>query len=131
MKQTITLVFAMTFLSAPSAFADQHSSIEITSEYVAGFIAGANLTDGAIIKNISAGNESNFIKRAYRTRLGEYHPNTQATYFAGFCIPEGVDDKTVTNKVIQQLKNTSNYSANTQRDVIVYNTIKSLYPCTD
>ncbi|WP_417222204.1 hypothetical protein [Amphritea sp.] len=130
MKKAITLVFAMTFLSVPPAMAHEHAHMDISSEYIAGFLAGANLTDGAIIQNINTGNESDFLQRAYRTRLGKKHPNAQATYLAGFCLPEGIDDKTVIHKVTEKLKSTT-YPENTQRDVIVYNTIKSLYPCRE
>ncbi|MBU2966298.1 hypothetical protein Q4508_16905 [Amphritea sp. 2_MG-2023] len=129
MKKAMTVVFAMTFMTAP-AFADQHDQNDISAEYIAGFLAGANLTDGAIIKNISTGEESEFLQRAYRTRLGKKHPSTQVTYLAGFCLPEGIDDKTVINKVTEKLKTTT-YPEKTQRDIIVYNTIKSLYPCNE
>lgn len=128
MKKAITLMFAMTFLSVSSAIAHEQTHTDISPEYIAGFLAGANLTDGAIIQNISTGNESVFLQRAYRTRLGEKHPNTQATYLAGFCLPEGIDNQTVVNKVIETLKSTTQ-PEDTQRDIIVYNTIKFLYPC--
>ncbi|RTE66443.1 hypothetical protein EH243_07560 [Amphritea opalescens] len=127
MKKTMTFVFAMTFMTVPTAFAEQHNH-DISAEYIAGFLAGANLTDGAIIKNINSGNESDFIQRAYRTRLGKKHPDSQATYLAGFCLPKDIDDETVVSNVSEALESRT-YPETMQRDAIVYNTIKSLYPC--
>lgn len=127
MKKIISIAFTMTFVITQPAFADQHR--DITSEYVAGFLAGANLTDGAILENIDTNNESEFLQRAYRTRLGNKY-RMQATYLAGYCLPEGVTNDTLIHNIINSLKNTA-YPENTARDVLVYNTIKSLYPCKE
>ncbi|WP_428033599.1 hypothetical protein [Amphritea sp.] len=128
MNKTITLVSALTFFTALPAFAEGHANTEISRDYIAGFLAGADLTDGAIIDNISSGNESDFIQRAYRTRLGKEHPSLQPTYLAGFCIPEGISEEKLINSISDQLKQTTK-PANTQRDTIVYSAIKALYPC--
>ncbi|WP_299201513.1 hypothetical protein [uncultured Amphritea sp.] len=128
MKKLITLVSALTIITALPAFAEDHTKTEITPDYIAGFLAGADLTDGAIIDNINSDNESDFIQRAYRTRLGKEHPSEQPTYLAGFCIPEGISEDTLISNISAQLKTTT-MPVNTQRDTIVYSAIKTLYPC--
>lgn len=130
MKKTMTLVSILAFSAASPVFAENHTTNEITPEYIAGFLAGAALTDGAIIDNLSSGNESEFIQRAYRTRLGEEHPATQATYLAGFCLPEDATADSIISNISDELKHTTQ-PANSQRDITLYNTIKSLYPCND
>lgn len=130
MKKTITLVSALTFITALPAFADDHANAQISPDYIAGFLAGAALTDGAIIDSISTGNESEFIQRAYRTRLGKEHPSVQPTYLAEFCIPEGTPENTLISNISAQLKQTT-MPADTQRDSLVYSAIKTIYPCED
>jgi len=130
MKKTMTLVSILAVSVASPVFAEDHSNNEITPEYIAGFLAGASLTDGAIIDNLSSGNESEFIQRAYRTRLGEEHPAAQPTYLAGFCLPEDATEDSVISNISNELKHTTQ-PANSPRDITLYNTIKSLYPCND
>ncbi|SEQ67056.1 hypothetical protein SAMN03080615_02288 [Amphritea atlantica] len=130
MKKTIALVSALALPTAPAAFAEHHAYDAISPDYIAGFLAGADLTDGAIIDNISSGNESEFILRAYRTRLGKEHPAEQSTYLAGFCLPEGATQDSLISSILDKLSHTPRPD-NTQRDVFLYNIIKSLYPCQD
>ncbi|MBR9867306.1 MAG: hypothetical protein GYB20_07225 [Oceanospirillales bacterium] len=130
MRKTITLVSIIALSTAPIAFAERHANDEITPDYIAGFLAGADLTDGAIIDSISSGNESEFIQRAYRTRLGTEHPATQPTYLAGFCLPDSTTEDTLISSILEHLKETPR-PTNSQRDIILYNAIKALYPCKD
>ncbi len=128
MKKAITLVSVLTFITALPANAEDHADTTITPDYIAGFLAGADLTDGAIIENINSDKGSDFLRRAYRTRLGTDHPNEQPTYLAGFCIPEDVSEASLINNISAQLKQTT-MPENTQRDARVYSAVKSLYPC--
>lgn len=130
MRKTTTLVSIIVLSTAPIAFAERQTNDEITPDYIAGFLAGADLTDGAIIDSISSGNESEFIQRAYRTRLGKKYPATQPTYLAGFCLPENATEDTLISSILEQLKETPR-PANSQRDMTLYNAIKALYPCKD
>lgn len=129
----ITPVVAMiTCILATTVSAQQSSYESIDEAYIAGFLAGAQLSDREIISrfNVSDGSDepSDFLKRAFKTRLGEPQPTVPDTYYAGFCIPEDQSQKTVINAIIKEIK-TRQTTTETEKANSVFLAVQTLYPC--
>ena len=128
----ITYVFTiMACLFSPVILAE-NTNDELDTAYVAGFLAGAQLTDLVIIKrfNTYIKNEepSDFFKRAFNTRVGERQAAVPATYYAGFCIPDETSEKTVISAIIKEVEST-NSSKDLQKSSAIYLALRNLYPC--
>ncbi|UTA48487.1 hypothetical protein L1F30_02825 [Simiduia sp. 21SJ11W-1] len=92
--------------------------------YIEGFIAGALLTDAAIVESLERSEGSAFMDRAYRTRLGQ--KPVPPTYLASFCLPEQPIDAMVKEIRGHLLK------AKPSRNigVVIYDVLKKHYPCS-
>ena len=121
----------MACLFSPVLLAE-NTNKELDTAYVAGFLAGAQLTDRVIIKrfNTYIKNEepSDFFKRAFKTRVGERQAAVPATYYAGFCIPEKTSEKTVISAILKEVEST-NSSKDLQKASSIYLALRNLYPC--
>ncbi len=95
--------------------------------YVAGFLDGALLTDEAVLVRLSQDGHSDFMERAYRTRVGESRAPLPATALADFCLPDGVSTDEASRSVVDALLQ----SAGTGRTLQdrVYAAVKRLYSC--
>ena len=58
--------------------------------YLKGFVDGAFVTDPRVAERVvdEAGKISQFVTRAFKTRIGEQIERYGASYFADFCLPE-------------------------------------------
>lgn len=95
--------------------------------YVAGFLDGALLTDTAIVDSLSGEPASEFLTRAYRTRVGEMRAPPPATALAEFCLPDGVSVDDAATQVVQTLADVGDGADSLQDRV--YATVKRLFPC--
>ncbi|GGK55583.1 hypothetical protein [Amphritea balenae] len=112
------------------AMAMEKNSGQISKDYVAGFLAGARLTDGEIIEHIKKTDDSSsgFLERAFKTRLGKQPSSVPATYYAGFCIPDDKPHASIVNNIIDQLKLVEP-GQNSSPESMVYRAVKMRYPC--
>ena len=132
MKKIAHIFTIMACLFSPILLAESTINNDVDNAYIAGFLAGAQLTDRVIIKrfNTYIENEepSDFFKRAFRTRVGESQVAKPDTYYAGFCIPEDTSEKTVINAILKEVEST-NSSKNLQKSSAIYLALRNLYPC--
>lgn len=130
MKKLSSVISLVTCLGITPALAMDDGSKQISKDYIAGFLAGARLTDDEIINNIKTAGESSsgsdFLDRAFRTRLG--NQPVPATYYAGFCIPEDQSRTSVIRNIADQLKLVK-HEQDTLPDSLVYQAVKTQYPC--
>lgn len=128
-----TLLLAMAMAATASANVVQDclpdadaSAQHACDTFVEGFLAGALLTDAAIIESLEKSEEgSGFMARAYRTRLGK--STAPATYFASFCLP----DKTLQALVAEIRADMSDLDPARPLGEVVYSVIKQRYPCPE
>ena len=103
---------------------------DICKAYIHGFLDGAVITDTALINNILEGQKdrSDFVERAFATRVGQERFNRNPTYYANFCLPEGVSLTDDAAKIASDLN-----ESHTGDDlaVSVYEAIKQDFPCGD
>lgn len=101
---------------------------DICEAYIHGFLDGAVITDTALINNILEGEKdrSDFVQRAFATRVGQDRLNQNPTYYADFCLPEGVSLQEDAAKIASDL-NASHTGENLA--VSVYEVIKQDFPC--
>lgn len=129
-KQVIVIA-SMIFSTASIAGTVDQSQM-YNKQYIAGFLAGAQLTDSEIIRRIEAESEveprSDFFKRAFKTRLGKSAEAFPATYFAGFCIPENESTETVVANIVQQIS-LQTHTNSTNKALVIYTAIQTRYPC--
>ncbi len=128
----LTHIFAiMACLFSPVLLAES-SEKNLDHTYVAGFLAGAQLTDSVIMKQfdtyIENEERSDFFKRAFKTRVGERQTVTPATYYAGFCLPETATEKTVIDAIIKEVESADS-SQSLEKASAVYLALRNLYPC--
>lgn len=130
MKRWISLVFTVV-LAGPAwaGVAEDCQSAAATEAshacdtYIEGFIAGALLTDAAIIQSLEKTEGSAFMDRAYRTRLGQ--PALPPTYLASYCLPELPMDQMIADIRSHMAK------VDPQQPLgeVVYAILKKHYPC--
>lgn len=132
MKKIAHIFTIIACLFSPALLAESMHNDDIDSTYVAGFLAGAQLTDRVIIKrfNTYIKNEepSDFVKRAFKTRVGERQAAVPATFYAGFCIPEKTSEKVVISAILKEVKS-ANSSKDLKKASSVYLALRNLYPC--
>lgn len=132
MKKLTSMLTIMACLSSPLLFAGNVQNEDLDSAYVSGFLAGAKLTDGVIIKRLNSfsknGDASSFVKRAFATRVGEREKPVPATYYAGYCLPENISEKAAVNAIIKHIESSGD-SNNLEKGDVVFLAVKQLYPC--
>ncbi len=132
--RNLTRIFTiMACLFSPAILAEG-SENSLDKVYVAGFLAGAQLTDNVIIKQFDSYIEndepSDFFKRAFKTRVGGGKPKAvvPATFYAGFCLPENTAEETVIDAIIKEVESADS-SQNLEKSSAVYLALRNLYPC--
>lgn len=104
---------------------------DICKAYIHGFLDGAVVTDTALINNILEGEKdrSDFVQRAFATRVGQERFNRNPTYYADFCLPEGVSLQEDAAKIASDLESAN---VNKEQDLAnwVYEVIKQDFPCS-
>lgn len=133
MKRLTTTVALVTCLSATSLFATADTDSDATQKaYIAGFLAGAQLSDSEIIRRFddASRNEqpSSFFERAFKTRVGERSSSVPATYYAGFCLPDDIVDEEVIKTIMDEVRQTDTDSAEGKASV-VFKAIQTKFPC--
>lgn len=128
MKRLSHFFAVLTFVATPMALANvNHNEGVIDEAYVAGFLSGAQLTDTEIIQKLElAGPQSDFVQRAYNTRVGERYP-VQATYYAGFCIPDSTASQDVISAILDEVGNPKYVKEDKAEKV--YQAVKAIFPC--
>lgn len=133
MTGRLTTVFLLALIAVPPAIANvagdcqQGASIEAShacDTFIEGFLAGALLTDAAIIttlENTEGGTD--FIDRAYRTRVNRRR--LPSTFLASFCLPR-VGTAELVADIRALLRN-----ADPERPLgeVVYDVLRTHYPC--
>lgn len=99
----------------------------LCAQYVAGFLDGALLTDAAVVNNLSSGERSDFMERAYRTRVGEGRTPLPPTALADFCLPDGMSTDAAAERVVDALGQKPAIAQTLQDEV--YSAVKALFPC--
>jgi hypothetical protein len=104
------------------------SESEICKAYIHGFLDGAVTTDTALINNILEGEKdrSDFVQRAFATRVGQERFNRNPTYYADFCLPEGISLEEDANKIASDL---GSFEMDISLAATVYQVIKQDFPC--
>lgn len=115
-----------------AALADACRSTEgsdrtLCARYVAGFLDGALLTDAAVVNNLSSDERSDFMVRAYRTRVGEGRAPLPPTALADFCLPDGLSSDAAAGRVVDALGQKPATTQTLQDEV--YSAVKALFPC--
>jgi len=133
MKHLMPIVTLITCVSAPSLFAsDGTDSDTLDKSYIAGFLAGAQLTDTEIIRRFDAANEgdqpSDFFERAFKTRVGERPSAVPATYYAGFCLPKDMANDDVIDNILGEITQKGS-SADSDKAQLVFRALRNQYPC--
>lgn len=131
--RNITRIFAVIVcLFSPVLFAENTPNDGLDNAYIAGFLAGAQLTDSVIMKQFDTQIEneerSDFFKRAFKTRVGERPSAVPATYYAGFCLPETISEKNLISAILKEVEN-ANSSQTLEKSSAVYLALRNLYPC--
>lgn len=107
------------------------AEIAICHAYIEGFLDGAVITDTAVIASVGEGapEESDYLKRAYMTRMGSYNPKLPATALAHFCLPQGVERK----QVVETLATAIALDESAAEDVSIslYNVLQASFPCEE
>ena len=107
------------------------AEIAICHAYIEGFLDGAVITDTAVIASVGEGapEESDYLKRAYMTRMGSYNPKLPATALAHFCLPQGMERK----QVVETLATAIALDESAAEDVSfsLYNVLQASFPCEE
>lgn len=129
-KQVIVIASLVFTTSSMAGTADKTPVYD--KQYISGFLAGAQLTDGEIIRRMEAESEveprSDFFKRAFKTRLGKSAESVPATYYAGFCIPENEPTESVIAHIEEQISK-QKQAESTDMALVIYKAIQARYPC--
>ncbi|MGB0468178.1 MAG: Rap1a/Tai family immunity protein [Pontibacterium sp.] len=133
MKHLMPIFTLITCVSAPSLFASESTDTQaLDKSYIAGFLAGAQLTDNEIIRHFDAANisdpPSDFLIRAFKTRVGERPATVPATYYAGFCLPENMVHDDVVEDILKKMGQSTN-NTRVNKANMVFQTLRAQYPC--
>lgn len=128
--------FLITFASNHSLAQDEATNYcadtesDICKAYIHGFLDGAVETDTALINNILEGQKdrTDFVQRAFATRIGQERFNRNPTYYADFCLPEGVSLAEDAAKIASDL---ADYDQGQTLALWVYDVIKQDFPCEE
>tara|TARA_R110002110_G_scaffold415561_1_gene650782 strand:- start:83025 stop:83501 length:477 start_codon:yes stop_codon:yes gene_type:complete len=109
-------------------------AMALCSSYIEGFLDGALVTDTAIVNNISSGKggaeASDFMTRAYQTRVGSSRGVLPATYLAEFCLPADLPRSSLVERLAKLLA--SHRFDTAKRETVadaLYDEIKRSFPC--
>lgn len=135
MKRLTSMLVLISSMYGSAAIAtDNDQQLAIDKTYIAGFLAGAQLSDSKIMQRFeelsSVEQQSNFFQRAFKTRVGDRAEPLPATYYAGFCLP----DKPVDDEIISAiLAETKVIESNTSLDKadLVFKAVTARYPCEE
>ena len=133
MRRTAASCLISFFLMATTftVTASEHK-VPVDESYIAGFLAGAQLTDREIInrfdKEIKKEKRTDFFERAFKTRVGERN-SVPYTFYAGFCLPNDEVSKTVINNILLELKDSASLPIS-ENGKLVFRAIQSKYPCS-
>ena len=107
------------------------AEIAICHAYIEGFLDGAVITDTAVIASVEEGapKESDYLKRAYMTRMGSYNPKLPATALAHFCLPQGMEREEVVEAIATAIA--LDESAAEDVSISLYNILQAHYPCEE
>ena len=107
------------------------AEIAICHAYIEGFLDGAVITDTAVIASVGEGapEESDYLKRAYMTRMGSYNPKLPATALAHFCLPQGMERKQVVETIATAIA--LDESAAEDVSISLYNVLQASFPCEE
>ena len=107
------------------------AEIAICHAYIEGFLDGAVITDTAVIASVGEGapEESDYLKRAYMTRMGSYNPKLPATALAHFCLPQGMERKQVVETLATAIA--LDESAAEDVSIALYNVLQASFPCEE
>lgn len=107
------------------------AEIAICHAYIEGFLDGAVITDTAVIASVGEGapEESDYLKRAYMTRMGSYNPKLPATALAHFCLPQGMERKQVVETIATAIA--LDESAAEDVSIALYNVLQASFPCEE
>jgi len=126
-RLTQVITFACSVGLASMSLANSNSDA-VDKAYIAGFLAGAQLTDKVIVSRLEDGQPdekySDFFQRAFDTRVGSSRDRIPATFFAGFCLPDNAIDSEVVARIYNSLgKRTSDKATQ------VFEAVRNQYPC--
>lgn len=101
----------------------------ICHAYIEGFLDGAVITDTAIIASVTAEEvaDSEYLQRAYKTRVGSYNPKLPATALAQFCLPSGKERSEIVTTIATAIG--EDKDAAKDISISLYSILKSYYPC--
>lgn len=138
-RPALALLTALCLVSALPALATEDDGLRqacaaknLSSEacrfYVAGFLDGALLTDTAIVRSLTTDDDadtSDFLARAYQTRVGHLRGGAPATALAEFCLPPELTIDDAAREVLPMLST----DAGTTLQEAVYAAVKIRFPC--
>lgn len=130
MKRIVRISALLACMAATTVSAGEQKEPMISDDFIAGFIAGAQMTDGEIITRLNAEGEkrSDFFERAFKTRVGERSEPVPATYYAGFCIPDDAEAGQVVKTVKLEVETLRQQNEPGGAE-LVYKALRSRYPC--
>jgi len=104
----------------------------VCAAYIEGFLDGAIVTDAAVVESLTSTPTatSDYLKRAYSTRVGWERGKLPATALAHFCLPEETARADVVSAIVTALEASGSRDSG---DVAtsVYNILSANYPCQD
>lgn len=126
-RLTQVITFACSISLASMALANSNQDA-VDKAYIAGFLAGAQLTDNEIIRRLDDGKPdekySDFFQRAFDTRVGSAREKLPATFYAGFCLP----DNAVSADVIARIYDSLGQPA-PDKAAQIFEAVRTQYPC--
>lgn len=120
-----SLVSTLVFSNVSNA----ESAKKVNEDYINGFLDGAIVTDEIVVGVLEerTTKRSSFEERALRTRLDRRRTEKlPATFYADFCIPEGLSRNEAVSKISNELLKNEKLLPKPQE---VYVAVKSLFPC--
>ena len=101
--------------------------------YIQGFVDGAVATDEQVAQNIveEYEREETYSQRAMRTRIGSRLDRYGSSVYADYCLGDPVQLKEVVERVVQSLENEDLVTAHPLARDLVYQTLRTNYPCVE
>ena len=107
------------------------SSHAACSAYIEGFLDGALVTDAAIVESMSGDQHttSDYLKRAYQTRVSSQRLNPPPTALAHFCLPENESRAEVVETIAADLL--AREDDGKPISDVLFGILQSKYPCPE
>ena len=101
------------------------------SAYIEGFLDGALVTDAAIVESMSGDQHttSDYLKRAYQTRVSSQRLNLPPTALAHFCLPENESRADVVETIAADLL--AREDDGKPISDVLFGILQSKYPCPE